>query len=192
MNLRIQSRNLNVNDTLRSHIQNKVSRLERHLPAIDNITVDLAEDNARAQDKRFVVQITINVNGTTLRGEERGPNATVALNLVIDVMARRVEKFKGKTYRSKRARKTGTSIRTLDVPEPSAGSAPTNDLIEAAGKVVKVKRFPIKPTTVEEAAFEMEMLGHNFFLFLNSETDQHSVLYRRQDGDYGLIQPEPL
>lgn len=187
MNLRIQSRNLNVNDTLRSHIQNKVGCLERHLPAIDNIIVDLAEDNARAQDKRFVVQITIDVNGTKLRGEERGPNATVALNLVIDVMARRVEKFKGKTHRSKRA-----SIRTRAVPETSAGSAPTDDLIEAAGKVVKVKRFPIKPTTVEEAAFEMEMLGHDFFLFLNSETDQHSVLYRRQDGDYGLIQPEPL
>ena len=192
MNLRIQSRNLNVHDALRSHIQKKVSRLERHLPTIDNMIVDLAQDNARAQDKRFVVQITIDVNGTTLRGEERGPDAVVALNLVINLMARRIERFKGKTYRSKRSKKTGNSIRTLDVPETSTESPPTDDSIEAAGKVVKVKRFPIKPATVGEAVFQMEMLGHDFFLFLNSETNQHSVLYRRQDGDYGLIQPEPL
>ena len=58
--------------------------------------------------------------------------------------------------------------------------------------MVRVKRFPVKPMTLEDAAFQMELLGHDFFLFLNSETDEHSVLYRRHDGDYGLIQPEPL
>ena len=58
--------------------------------------------------------------------------------------------------------------------------------------MVRVKRFPVKPVTVQEAAFQMELLGHNFFLFLDAETEQHNLLYRRNDGDYGLIKPEPL
>ena len=60
------------------------------------------------------------------------------------------------------------------------------------GSVVKVKRFPIKPMAVDEAAFQMELLGHSFFLFVNGDTEQHNVIYRRNDGDYGLIEPEPL
>ena len=64
--------------------------------------------------------------------------------------------------------------------------------MDASGRVVRVKRFPVKPMTVDDAAFQMELLGHSFFLFLNSDTDDHNVLYRRRDGDYGLMQPEAL
>ena len=64
--------------------------------------------------------------------------------------------------------------------------------IETQGVVVRVKRFPIKPMTVDDAVFQMELLGHEFFMFLDSQSDQHNLLYKRRDGDYGLIQHEPL
>ena len=131
-----------------------------------------------------------------LRGEERGANAVAAVDSVIDVMDRRIERYKGKVYKSKQVKKSGgaVSIRTLEVPSvpPEDGSAPEEVIQSSHAGLVRVKRFPIKPMTVDDAAFQMELLGHDFFLFLNSETEDHNVLYRRHDGDYGLIQPEPL
>ena len=84
-------------------------------------------------------------------------------------------------------------MRTLESPSASPEEDSTDDGIEELqGKVVRVKQFSIKPMTLDEAAFQMELLGHDFFLFLNGETDQYNLLYRRHDGDYGLIQTEPL
>ena len=195
MDLNIQAKNLQLNETTRDNIAKKVNRLARHLPGITWAKVELAMENTRAQDHRVVAQVTLDINGTVLRGEERGANAMAAVNSVVGVMDRRVERYKGKVYKSGQAKKTGrnTSIKSLDVPPVSSDAASDDTEIQSSeGRVVRVKRFPIKPMTVEDAVFQLELLGHDFFLFLNSETDQHNVLYRRHDGDYGLIQPEPL
>jgi len=195
MELQIHGRNLELDERVRDHITARVNRLARHLAGITTATVELARESARVQDQRVVVQVTLDINGTVLRGEERGANALAALDSAIDVMDRRLERYKGKVYRSEQTKKAGknVSIRTLEAPSTAHEEGSTSDeIVESMGKVVRIKRFPIKPMTVDEAAFQMELLGHDFFMFLNSETNQHNLLYKRRDGNYGLIQPEPL
>ena len=195
MELRVHGRNIQITEQMNDHISKKASRLVRHLPGIALITVELAIGNSRVQDHRAVAQVTLDISGAVLRGEERGANAMAALDAAMDVMDRRVGRYKGKAYKSEQAKKTGknVSIRTLQAPPaPVETELTQEDVLEAEGKVVRVKRFPVKPVTVQEAAFQMELLGHNFFLFLDAETEQHNLLYRRNDGDYGLIKPEPL
>ena len=195
MELYLRAKNLELDDRARAFVDRKVNRTGRHLPNITTATVELSLESTRSQDARAVAQITLDINGAILRGEERGANVMAALNAVVDVMDQRVQRYKGRVYKSLQTRKTGknASIRT---PEPVA--TPEDDDSEETriaggdGRLVRVKSFPIKPMTVDEAAFNMELLGHSFFLFFNSETNQHSVLYLRRDGDYGLILPEPL
>ena len=195
MELQIRGRNLELNDSTRDYITRKINRLSRHLQGITTVMVELARENTKAKDQSVVGQVTLDIDGTVLRGEELGANAKAAVDSVINVMDRRVERYKGKVYKSKQVRKVGknVSIRTSEVPAiPPGEGAADDEIVEAGGKVVRVKRFPIKPTTVEEAAFQMELLGHDFFLFLDGETEQYNLLYKRRDDDYGLIQPEPL
>ena len=190
MELQIQGRNLELNEGTRAYITRKVNRLSRHLPGITTATVEMAKENARAQGSTVVAQVTLDIDGTVLRSEERGTNAMAAVDSVINVMDRRIERYKGK--QTKKAGKN-VSIRTLEVPAATPeGNSSDDEVVDAAGRVVRVKRFPIKPMTVEDAAFQMELLGHDFFMFLNGETDEHNLLYKRRDGDYGLIQPKPL
>lgn len=194
MELQIQSKNLELNQRTRDYIARKLNRLGRHLPDITMATVELERGNSRSQDRRIGAQITLDIDGTMLRGEERAPNAMAAVDSVIDVMDRRLERYKGKSYRSEQAKKAGKggSIKTLEAPDAIPVQDSDDEAVETEGRVVRIKRFPIKPMTVEEAAFQMELLGHSFFMFLNSETGQHNLLYKRHDNDYGLIQPEPL
>ena len=195
MELEIHARNLELNEKSRDYITRKVNKLSRHLPGITTATVELARENTRVQDQRVVVQVTLDIGGTFLRAEERGANAVAAVDSVTNVMDRRVERYKGKVYKSQQAKKAGkdTSIRSLGLTPEIDGDGPTVDeFYEANGTPVRVKRFPVKPMTTDEAAFQMELLGHDFFPFLNQETDQYSLLYKRRVGDYGLIQPEPL
>ncbi len=194
MDLQIAGRNLELDPGTRDYVTRKLNRLERHLAGITTATVELVKENTRAQGHRVVAQVTLNIDGTVLRGEERGSNAKAAVDSAIAVMDRRIARYKGKAYRSEQAKRAGRDASLRTPPSPPDALEPSEDeeVLESGGKVVRVKRFPVKPMTLEDAAFQMELLGHDFFLFLNSETDEHSVLYRRHDGGYGLIQPEPL
>ncbi len=195
MELQIQGKNLELDGHTRDYIARKLNRLGRHLPDITMATVELERGNSKSQDRRVAVQVTLDIDGTMLRGEQRAPNAMAAVDSVIDVMDRRLERYKSKAYRSEQAKKAGkdASIRPPEVPDaPPVQSTDDEDIVEAEGRVVRIKRFPIKPMTVDEAAFQMELLGHDFFMFLNGETDRHNLSYKRHDGDYGLIQPEPI
>ena len=195
MELHIHGRNMELNEETRDYITRKVNRLSRHLTGITSATVELVRENTKAQNTRIAAQITLDIRGTVLRGEERGANAKVAIDSVVHVMDRRVERYKGKAYRTNQVKKTGRnlSLRNAGASTESAEVTETDEeTLQAEGKVVRVKRYPIKPMTVDEAAFQMQLVGHDFFLFLNSETDQHNLLYKRHDGDFGLIQPEPL
>ena len=195
MELLIQGRNLELNESTREYITNKVNRMERHLPGISSARVELARETTRGRGASVVVQITLDIGGTVLRAEERAPSSTVAVDAVADVMDRRLDRYKGKFYRSSQAKRASRkgSPKTMEMPSiPPEEESPGVDVVEAEAKVVRVKRFPFKPMTVGDATFQMELLGHSFFLFHNSETDQPNVLYTRRDGDYGLIEPESL
>jgi putative sigma-54 modulation protein len=183
MELLIKGKNLEIEGQTQDYIKSKLDRLERHFPHIDEIKVELSQEATKSADSRYVAQITINSRGTLLRAEEKATSIYAAIDTVVDVLNRQIERFKDKLYRSKR--RISPFKRELAVEQ-----AQEEKVEEAERRIVKVKRFAVKPMTPEEAVEQMELLSHDFFVFFNSETNKFNVLYRRGDGDYGLIEPE--
>ena len=183
MELIIKGKNMEVDQAAEDYIRGKLNKLERHLPDLSEVNVELAREKTKAAEERYVAQVTINSHGALLRGEERSANVLAAVDDVVDVLNRQIERFKGKVYRSKRRTPPRDQI-MAEFSEPVA------EPVEEDREIVKVKRFPVKPMSPEEAADEMELLSHDFFIFFNAENENFSVLYRRGDGNYGLIEPE--
>lgn len=175
MELKITAKNMELTATVRQLIEDKLGKLGRHLPDIREYKVEIARDKTKATKEHFVVQITIDSHGTLLRGVERGEDLPAAIKKAASVIDRQIERYKGKLY------------------EKGRGTSPKDEMEEEplpVGRVVKVKRFDVKPMSAAEAIDQMELLGHDFFLFFNSESEELNLLYRRRDGDYGLIEPE--
>ena len=188
MDLNIKTKNLEINAQVRDHIERKLGQLNRHLPGISRVTVELTSEPTRSQRDRIVAQVTLDVGGSVLRAEQRSSSTTEAINSVAEVLDRRIERYKSHAYRSERARQN-VPLRTQQaedlsqtVSEETRGMLPDGDL-------VRVKQFDMVPMTVEEAAFQMQLLGHGFFMFLNREANEYNLVYLRDDGNYGLIQP---
>ena len=177
--LNIHGKNMDVSPRIQDYIQKKVGRLDRHLPGISAIEVEVTQEDTKSQVNRYVVQVTLNINGRILRGQERASTAFAAVDTVVDTVERRLERFKGKHYLSEQRPPLG-----LGKPAPGIETEP------AAPLFARVKRFVMKPMSPEEAVEQMDLLGHDFFMFHNSESSQFNVVYRRSDGTYGLIQPE--
>jgi putative sigma-54 modulation protein len=181
--LNIYTRNLELTERLRTYVERKVARFDRYLPNLDNVRVDLSESNARDVDRRMVAQVTINVPKAILRAEERASDIFAAIDTVMDKMYRRVERYKGR-------RKIGRRSPALEeVPEEEAGQAETVEELGEAPHIVRVKEFEVSSITPEDAVEQMELLGHHFFLFLDAEDGRLSLIYRREDGNYGVLKP---
>ncbi len=193
MELHIYGRNLEISDRTRKHVESKLDQINRHLPGISNATVELAYEATRSHNDRVVAQMTLHVGRTLLRAQQRDANETTAINSVAKALDQQVKRFKSHTYRSERGRLAGrdaTEEAFADKPEPAfSNSTSVMDEVFANNQVVRLKEFEMEPTSVDEAAVQMRLLGHDFYMFLDSETDKHSVLYLRGDGNYGMIQP---
>jgi putative sigma-54 modulation protein len=184
MDVLIKGKNLEVDGKAQEYIRGKLGKLGRHLPELEEVKVEVTQEMTKAAENRYVVQVTISTHGALLRGEERSSNITAAVDSVVDVLDRQIERFKGRLYRSKRRKASREQVVSgPDEPEEDA-------LEEGERAIVKVKRFPVKPMSPGEAVEHMELLSHDFFIFFNADNDQFSVLYKRDDGDYGLIEPE--
>lgn len=179
MELQITTKNVELTPTARQSIERKLGKLGRHLPNILEYKVEISAEKTKSPEQHFVVQVTLNSNGAMLRGVERGEDLTAAIGKVAAVINRRIEHYKGKLYEKGR----GSSLARGEFNEEREAAQPTR-------KVVKVKRFVVKPMSVPEAVDQMELLGHDFFLFFNADSEKLNLLYRRQDGNYGLIEPE--
>ena len=137
--------------------------------------------------------MTLLTNGYTLRGQESGANLFTAIDAVTNVMDRQIQRFKGKVYRSGKARRSARAAvaQTGDLAaSQTAGEEAEDGFVPELGTVVRTKRFRVKPMTVQDAIIEMELLSHDFFFFRNVDTNEYNVVYRRHDGDHGLIEPE--
>lgn len=136
--------------------------------------------------------MTLSAGGYTLRGQETAPNLFAAVDAVTDVMDRQIQRFKGRVYRNATARKSArtSGARAAGMMAETESGPPDEDDESELGQVVRTKRFPVKPMTVEDAILEMDLLSHSFFLFNNQDSGEYNVLYRRHDGDYGVIEPE--
>ena len=192
MDIRIQAKNIDLNPHAEQYIQKKFDRLRRHLPNLDDAKLEVSRTQARATRDRVQAQMTLNIAGYTLRGQDRGVNLFAAVDAVADVVDRQIRRFKGKVYHSSQARKSGRGSRDvppeaiIEMPEAVEGE----ESFEEIGHVVRTKRFEMPPMSIEDAILQMEMLDHSFFLFFNMDTDEYNVAYRRRDGDYGVIEPE--
>jgi putative sigma-54 modulation protein len=185
MELTFRARHVPVTDNLREYTSRKLSRLGRYLPLVDEAVVELEQEGGE-NAHRYVVQLTVNCNGTYLRAEERGPRLLGAIDAAADALSRQVRRFKERSYRSER-RASAKEMARVEQPPVEEAEAEEEFVL---GKVVRVKRFPMKPMTEEEAIEQMELLGHDFFLFFDADANTHALLYRRREGDYGMIIPE--
>lgn len=181
MQLNIKGKNFEVTDRLRKYVDQKVGKLDRYLPGIIDAWVELSVEDTKAAQDRQVCQITLRTDRVILRAEERSDDMFTAIDTVLEKVNRQIDRYKGK--RRDRRRGAGMAIET-GIAEVEAEAE------EESASIVRVKRFPITPMHPEEAIEQMELLGHDFFVFYNAEVGQMNVLYRRKDGNYGLLQPE--
>jgi len=179
MDIQLSSRNLEITPRLRQYVEKKVSKLGRYLPELTEVRVDLAVENTRSSDQRQVAQLTAWVGGTVLRAEERSGDLFTAIDAAMDKMRRQISRYKER--RQDRWQRGGEGR----IQAPAATEEGTEE-----GTIVRIKRFDMVPMSPEEAIEQMELLGHQFFVFLNAEEGGINVVYRRRDGNYGLIQPE--
>ncbi len=186
MDLTFRARHVPVTEELREYTARKLSRLGRYLPLVDEAVVELELEGGESAH-RYVVQLTVNCNGTYLRAEERGPRLMAAIDAAADVLSRQVRRFKERSYRSGRRQgaKEAAQIEQAAVEEEAEVE---EEII--LGKVVRIKQFPMKPMSEEEAIEQMELLGHDFFLFFDTKANTYALLYRRRRGDYGMIIPQ--
>ena len=189
MDIKIHGRNVEITNDVQSYVDKKFSRLVRHLPQMLDANAEIRRTSSRSGDDRFAVQLTLMVKGQVLRAQRRGSTVSEAVDTAVDVMDRQIRRYKGRRYRSNQQR---TSLRDLPdglAPEPDEETPSPEEMEDMPIKVVRRKRFPMIGMTVDDAIAEMELLNHSFYLFRSVETGSYSVVYRREDGDYGLIEP---
>ena len=187
--VQIHSRDLSISPRLKEYVEKKVGHLEHFLPAINEARVDLAEEkSARSAADRQVAQLTVVTRGVVLRAEERKDDIFAAVDAVLDKMQRQIERYKGKRYRGRGNGNHASEVLALAEAETEAEFAVET---EPAGVVVRRKRFTLAPMNEAEALEQMRLVGHEeFFVFYNTDSNRVNVLYRRKNGDYGLIDPE--
>jgi putative sigma-54 modulation protein len=187
MELSINGHNLEVTTRLENYVEKKVERLERYLPNLADVYVDLSTQNARSALERQIAQITIrDERGTILRAEERSNDIFAAIDIVIDKLYRQIQRYQGR--RRRRWRGGGAAADERDFGEPLPIEEDDSDEVDS--KIVRYKRFALEPMSAEEAIEQMELLDHDFFVFYNMEDEGVNVLYKRRDDNYGLLQPE--
>lgn len=191
MNLIVNSRNGKLSERQRQHIEQKLSRLDRYLDRIDKVTVEHMEEMRRDEGNVHRVQVTVvGDHGVLVRAERRAPELYAAIDEVYDTLQRQIERYKDKHWRRGRLRRQGGQlIEALPEMAAAPSSAPDEEE-EQRPRIVRTKEFQVKPMYSDEAIEQMELLGHSFFIFQDAETGKLNVLYRRQDGNYGLIIPE--
>lgn len=186
MQLAISGRNLEITDSLRSYVEKKIGRLDRYLPNVIDARVELAVENTRAAKDRQIAQVTLRTKHAILRAEEASADMFASIDAVFEKMQRQVDRYKGKRWAKRAAGETAEAA--VAAPEEGAGEEAETE--EPLPRITRVKRFQMVPMDEEEAVEQMELLGHNFFVFFNVNQNQINVVYKRSAGDYGLIQPE--
>ncbi len=192
--LRIHGRNIEITRPTEEYIRRKFARLERHLRPMAAADMEISKASSKLADDRVIAQLTISANDRVLRGQERGATIREAVDLVADVLDRQIRRHKTRFSRTSVGRRSARSAPEDLLGEPPIGPGDIDLEEEVAedqpvGAVIRTKRFPMTPMHVEDAIEEMEMLSHGFFLFYNLDSQEYNVVYRRHDGDYGLLQP---
>jgi len=184
MKFHIRGKNVEVTDALREYAEKKLGRLERYfeVPPTSEGAITLSVNK-----NKHTVEVTIPFSAVTLRAEEKSEDMYASIDLVIDKLERQIRKHKTRVNR--RVRQEGTQRAVFKESFEQASTVRVlEEEEEGPYEVVRTKRFQLKPMDMEEAILQMNLLGHNFYVFANSETSGVNVVYKREDGRYGLIE----
>lgn len=175
MRYTITGRNIDVTPGLRDAVEEKLGKLECYFTPETEVIVTLS-----VQKEQQKIEVTIPVKGSIIRAEESSSDMYVSIDLVEEIIERQIRRYRKKLIDKKQSAQSFSQlfIQEAEEDEPEEIS------------IVKTKRFGMKPMFPEDACVEMELLGHNFYMFLNAETDQVNVVYKRKGNTYGLIEPE--
>ncbi|MDD3656018.1 MAG: ribosome-associated translation inhibitor RaiA [Atribacterota bacterium] len=180
MNLIIKGKQFEVTDSIENYIRKKMKKLEKYFDQIIEAVATIS-----VEKNRHIFEVTLQAKKAMIRAEEESDNIYNSIDRVIEKLERQIVKYKEKLY-SKYANEYNREVNNISEKEEyEIGSNSDQDR-----KIVKTKRFAIKPMSPEEASLQMELLGHNFYVFSNEETAQINVIYKRKDGNFGLIEPE--
>ncbi len=190
MQLIVHGRNMEVTNWIEEYARKRVKRLERYLPQLDEVRAELAHTPTRAAGDRFTVQVTMWSNGQILRAEESTSDVFASIDAAVDKIAEQVRRFKGRYQKNRRRASAAVQMKAEMEPTQSEAELEEEESSAPAGKIVRRKEFLMQPMKEEEAVEQMELLGHDFFIFFNPTTNTPNVVYKRRSGEYGLLQPQ--
>jgi putative sigma-54 modulation protein len=176
----VRGKNLEVPDRVRQYAERKFARLERLLDDRSDAIVELANESHRSAADAHIVDVTLVIDGKTLKSHAAGASYQAALDVVVDKVERQAIDFKEKPRVRSRPNEEKTLLRTIADGTSEGGTD---------RQIVKTKRFAIEPMFEEDAVAAMDELGHDFFVFVNAENERLAVIYKRKDGNLGLIEP---
>ncbi len=189
VNLNIHAKNIEAGPKLRDYVERKLGRLDRYLPHIAEVRIDLSQEKRR-EGEQAIAQLTVRTErGIFLRAEDKQQSDIfAAVDMVVDKMYRQISHYKGK-----RRRRTGERFDLLEPELAAAEMLPIDDSDSDSDDedqaVVRRKHLTVTPMNEQEAIDQLELLGHTFFVFYNADTRSINVLYKRERGDYGLLEP---
>jgi len=171
VHLTVRGKNIDVPPALKEYAEKKLGKMDRYFgePIHAQATMNIEKD-------RHIVEVTIPLDGMLVRGEEEAQDLFSAVDLVVEKIEKQLEKYK-----------TRVNNKRVNLPQRDV---PVREEYDEGPSIVRTKRFAMKPMTVDEAVLQMNLLGHDFFVFRNADTELIAVVYRRKDGNYGLLEPE--
>jgi len=188
MEIAIRGKNIELTPALKDYIEDKIGRLEKYFESIISVDVTLTVEKNRSIERTQRAEVTMHVNGSVIRAEESSVSMYSSVDIVVEKLERQLKKYKSKIYSSMKYR--GRARKSKGIPaEVGVEAEGGNGEIEDA-YIARTKQVMLRPMTPSEAALQMELLGHDFHLFLNPESGGVNLVYRRKDGNYGLIVPE--
>jgi putative sigma-54 modulation protein len=193
MELIVRTRNGKVTDGQRRHIEEKLNKLDRYLDQLTTAMVEVTHMQQRHAGEMHRVQVTLTGDhGVILRAEEQAGELYAAVDAVLTILQRQIARYKEKSWRRGKLRRQGNVFVEPPAEFEQAATLAENDDEPQERQITRTKEFRLRPMFTDDAVEQMELLGHTFFVFQDAETEKVSVIYRRNDGNYGLIVPQPV
>jgi putative sigma-54 modulation protein len=175
MNISVRGKHMEVTDALKEYVLKRVGKLAKYSDEFMDVKVTLLVEEGRHR-----VEVTAPIHGIILRGEEESSDMYASIDMVIEKLERQIDKYRTRINKRMRSK----VLKDHETEHPAKMMDDDNE------QIVRNKRFATKPMSVEEAIMQMNLIGHNFFAFTNMDSQQINVVYRRRNGDYGLLEPE--
>src|SRR5262245_1188672 len=186
MRLQVKGKNVEVSEAIRTYAEEKLGRLDRQLADPTRVELELAVEKNPSISANHVAEATVWTKGPVLRAGEASSDMRASIDLLVDKLERQVARYRQKRQRHRH----GDAHRNGDGQSAAETSTYRKTNEEGGPVIVKTKQFALKPMSAEEAVLQLELVGHDFFVFRNEESNEINVVYRRRDGGYGLIEPQ--